>query len=58
MNFIKRAFLNIKEKKGRSILLLLVMSAILLFVLSGIIIQNAAKSAIATAKEVLMLRLH
>ncbi|MFT9373286.1 ABC transporter permease [Liquorilactobacillus hordei] len=51
MNFIKRAFLNIKEKKGRSILLLLVMSAILLFVLSGIIIQNAAKSAIATAKE-------
>lgn len=51
MNFIKRAFLNIKEKKGRSILLLLVMSAILLFVLSGIIIQNAAKSAIVTAKE-------
>ncbi|KRM89999.1 ABC transporter permease [Liquorilactobacillus cacaonum] len=51
MNFIKRAFLNIKEKKGRSILLLLVMSAILLFVLSGIIIQSAAKSAIASAKE-------
>lgn len=51
MNFFNRAFLNIKGKMGRTILLTLVLSAILLFVLAGIIIQNAATSAVNSAKK-------
>ncbi|KRL05614.1 ABC transporter permease [Liquorilactobacillus oeni] len=51
MNFVKRAFLNVKVKMGRSLLLFLVMSAILLFVLAGIIIQQAANSAVSSAKK-------
>ncbi len=45
MNYLKRAMLYLTHKKGQSLLLLLIMSAILVFVLSGIIIQNAAVSA-------------
>lgn len=45
MNYLKRAMLYLTHKKGQSLLLLLIMSAILVFVLSGIIIQNAALSA-------------
>lgn len=45
MNYLKRSMLYLTHKKGQSLLLLLIMSAILVFVLSGIIIQNAAVSA-------------
>ncbi len=45
MNYLKRSTLYLTHKKGQSLLLLLIMSAILVFVLSGIIIQNAAVSA-------------
>ncbi|MDK1716003.1 ABC transporter permease [Dellaglioa algida] len=51
MNFFKRALLNIKAKKGRTFLLILVMSAIMLFVLAGLIIQNAATTAANDAKK-------
>ncbi|WP_409021696.1 ABC transporter permease [Dellaglioa sp. P0083] len=51
MNFFKRALLNLKAKKGRSFLLILVMSAIMLFVLAGLIIQNAATTAANDAKK-------
>lgn len=51
MNFFKRALLNLKAKKGRSFLLVLVMSAIMLFVLAGLIIQNAATTAANDAKK-------
>ncbi|MFD1318000.1 ABC transporter permease [Loigolactobacillus zhaoyuanensis] len=45
MNYLKRSRLYLTHKKGQSLLMLLIMSAILVFVLSGIIIQNAAISA-------------
>ncbi|MHC9532078.1 ABC transporter permease [Dellaglioa sp. L3N] len=51
MNFFKRALLNIKAKKGRSFLLVLVMSTIMLFMLIGLIIQNAAITAANDAKK-------
>lgn len=51
MNFIKRAWLAIKAKKGRTVLLTLVTSAILIFVLAGLIIKNAADSAVKSAKS-------
>ena len=51
MNFIKRAFLSTKVKKGRSLLLILVFSAILIFILAGLIIQNASLRAIENATK-------
>ncbi|KRO04604.1 peptide ABC transporter permease [Levilactobacillus paucivorans] len=51
MNFFKRAWLNIWAKKGRSILLILVSSAILMFVLAGLLIRSAAVKATETAKN-------
>ncbi|MFC6170230.1 ABC transporter permease [Loigolactobacillus jiayinensis] len=45
MNYLKRSRLYLTHKKGQSLLMLLIMSAILVFVLSGIIIQNAAITA-------------
>lgn len=51
MNFCKRAWLNITAKKGRSILLILVTSAIMLFVLAGLLIRNAADTATSNAKK-------
>ena len=51
MNFIKRAWLAIKAKKGRTALLTLVTSAILIFVLAGLTIKNAADSAVESAKS-------
>lgn len=51
MNFIKRAWLATKsKKKGRTALLILVTSAILIFVLAGLTIKNAADSAVESAK--------
>lgn len=51
MNFLKRAWLVTKAKKGRTALLILVTSAILIFVLAGLTIKNAADSAIESAKS-------
>lgn len=51
MNFFKRAWLNLTAKKGRSILLILVTSAIMLFVLAGLLIRNAADTATSNAKQ-------
>ncbi|WP_143462431.1 ABC transporter permease [Levilactobacillus enshiensis] len=50
MNFFKRAWLNVWAKKGRSVLLILVSSAILMFVLAGLLIRSAAVKATAQAK--------
>ena len=51
MNFLKRAWLVTKAKKGRTAPLILVTSAILIFVLAGLTIKNAADSAIESAKS-------
>ncbi|AVK64284.1 ABC transporter permease [Lactobacillus sp. CBA3606] len=51
MNFFKRAWLNLTAKKGRSVLLILVTSAIMLFVLAGLLIRNAADTATSNAKQ-------
>ena len=50
VNFCKRAWLNVWAKKGRSILLILVSAAILMFVLAGLLIRNAAIKATNQAK--------
>lgn len=51
MNFIKRALLSMKNKKGRTFLLCAVFSAILIFVLAGLTIQSAALTATENAKK-------
>ena len=51
MNFIKQAWLVTKAKKGCTGLLVLVTSAILIFVLAGLTIKNAADSAVTSAKK-------
>ncbi|BAP84905.1 ABC transporter permease [Paucilactobacillus hokkaidonensis JCM 18461] len=51
MNFLKRAWLSLIAKKGRSVLLILVTSAIMLFVLAGMLIHNAADTATTNAKQ-------
>ncbi|PWF99811.1 ABC transporter permease [Levilactobacillus bambusae] len=51
MNFVKRAWLSLSAKWGRSILLVLVTSTILMFVLAGLLISHAASQATAEAKK-------
>lgn len=51
MNFLKRAWLSLTAKKGRSVLLILVTSAIMLFVLAGMLIHSAADTATTNAKK-------
>lgn len=51
MNFFKRAWLSLTAKKGRSVLLILVTSAIMLFVLAGMLIHTAADTATTNAKK-------
>ncbi|MGF7437041.1 ABC transporter permease [Lentilactobacillus senioris] len=51
MNFIKRAWLNTFAKWGRTTLLILVTAAILMFVLAGLLISNAANKATEQAKQ-------
>lgn len=51
MDFIRRAWLFTKAKISRTILLIVAFSAILIFVLSGLIINSAAKSSIESAKK-------
>lgn len=51
MDFIRRAWLFTKAKIGRTVLLIIAFSAILIFVLSGLIINSAARTSIANAKK-------
>lgn len=51
MDFLKRALLSMKAKKGRTILLCAVFSAILIFVLAGLTIQRASVTATENAKK-------
>jgi putative ABC transport system permease protein len=51
MNFIKRGLKSTLAKKGRTILLIAVFSAILIFVLAGLTIRSAALSATESAKK-------
>lgn len=51
LNFIKRAWLNVIAKWGRTLLLILVTAAILMFVLAGLLISNAANKATSQAKR-------
>lgn len=51
MDFIRRAWLSIRAKKGRTALLILVFSAILIFVLAGLTIRSSAKQSIESAKK-------
>ncbi|WP_101961969.1 ABC transporter permease [Lactococcus cremoris] len=51
MDFIRRACLFTKAKIGRTILLIVAFSAILIFVLSGLIINSAAYVSIDNAKK-------
>ncbi|MGN1293658.1 ABC transporter permease [Weissella soli] len=49
MNFIKRAGITLWARKGRTILLMITSSVILMFVMAGLIIQNAALTSAKTA---------
>ena len=51
MDFIRRAWLFTKAKIGRTILLIVIFSSILIFVLSGLVINNSAKRSIENAKK-------
>lgn len=51
MNYIKRAIQSLWAKKGRSILMIAVFSAILIFVLAGLTIRSGADLATTNAKK-------
>ncbi len=51
MNFIKRAFYSTKAKKGRTLLITFVFSAILIFILAGLTIQSASLKATEDARK-------
>lgn len=51
MNFLKRGLLSTWSKKGRTILICAVFSAILIFVLAGLTIQSAAEKATKNAEN-------
>ncbi|MGM9927452.1 MAG: ABC transporter permease [Bacillus sp. (in: firmicutes)] len=51
MNFIKRAFLSVKARKGKSLLQLFIFSAICVLVLAGLSIQTAADKSAELAKQ-------
>ena len=51
MNFIKRAFWSVKARKGKSLLLLIVLTVISVLVLSGLTIQTAADQSSILARE-------
>ena len=51
MNFIKRAWQNISFKKGRSLLLVIVMTVILVFIMAGLLIRNAAVTTVNNTKQ-------
>lgn len=51
MNFIKRAWQNVIFKKGRSLLLIIVMTVIMIFIMAGLLIRNAAVTTVNTTKQ-------
>ena len=51
MNYIKRATQSLWAKKGRSIIMIAVFSAILIFVLAGLTIRSGAELATTNAKK-------
>lgn len=51
MNFIRRAGLSLWAKKGRSLLLILLTAAIMLFILTGLLIHSAANTATTNARK-------
>ncbi|GFH40174.1 ABC transporter permease [Lactococcus insecticola] len=51
MDFIRRAWLFTRAKIGRTVLLIVTFSAILIFVLSGLVINNSANQSIENAKK-------
>ncbi|TWT01950.1 ABC transporter permease [Planomicrobium sp. CPCC 101079] len=51
MNFIKRAGLSVKARKGKSLLQLIVFTVICVFVLSGLSIQTAAEKSADLARQ-------
>lgn len=51
MNFFKRALQYLWDKKGKSLLLIAVLSTIMIFVLAGLTIYSAAKVATDNAKK-------
>jgi putative ABC transport system permease protein len=51
MDFLRRAWLFTKAKVGRTALLILTMTAVLVFVLAGLVINNSANKSIETAKQ-------
>ncbi|MGM0835330.1 MAG: ABC transporter permease [Bacillota bacterium] len=51
MNFMKRAFLSIKTRAGKSLLLLFTLTVICVFVLSGLSIQTAAGKSAELARQ-------
>lgn len=51
MNFLKRAWLSLIAKRGRTLLTLVITSAIMLFVFAGLLINTAANNATEQAKR-------
>lgn len=51
MNYIKRAIQSLWAKKGRSIIMITVFSAVLIFVLAGLTIRSGAELATTNAKK-------
>lgn len=51
MNFIKRAYQYLWVKKGKSILMIAILSVIMIFVLAGLSIYQAANQAIINAQK-------
>lgn len=51
MNFIKRSFLSVKARKGKSLLQVFVFSVICVLVLAGLSIQTAAKKSSDLARQ-------
>lgn len=51
MNFIKRAFLSVKARKGKSLLQIFIFTAICVLVLAGLSIQTAAEKSADSARQ-------
>lgn len=51
MNFIKRAYQYLWAKKGKSGLMIVILSVIMIFVLAGLSIYQAANQAITNAQK-------
>ena len=51
MNFLNRAFLSVKARKGKSLLQLFVFSVIFTLVLAGLSIQTAADKSADLARK-------